>query len=187
MRTRYISLAALAVLPLLLSGCFKFTMDIEIDSQDTVSGQAAVGLSKELQAFAQAEELDTDLVEIAPKAAPPVCRLMDFGKYKYAQSKQMHAARMKQKNVQVKEIKFRPGTDDGDYNIKLKKIKSFINDGDKTKISVRFRGREILNSNLGLELLNRLRDDLQDIAQVDQEPSLEGKQLLMVLSQIRKK
>jgi translation initiation factor IF-3 len=87
----------------------------------------------------------------------------------------------------LKEIKFRPSTDIGDYNIKLKKIKSFINDGDKTKISVRFRGREILNSNLGLDLLNRLREDLQDIAQVDQEPSLEGRQLLMVLSQIRKK
>jgi translation initiation factor IF-3 len=101
--------------------------------------------------------------------------------------KKVPAGLKNQKSSPLKEIKFRPTTDIGDYNIKLKKIKSFINDGDKTKISVRFRGREILNSNLGLELLNRLRDDLQDIAQVDQEPSLEGRQLLMVLSQIRKK
>jgi len=101
--------------------------------------------------------------------------------------KKVPAGLKNQKKQSLKEIKFRPTTDIGDYNIKLKKIKSFINDGDKTKISVRFRGREILNSNLGLELLNRLRDDLQDIAQVDQEPSLEGRQLLMVLSQIRKK
>ena len=105
----------------------------------------------------------------------------------FDKKKNLSSSKVKVKRSTTKEIKFRPSTDVGDYNIKLKKIKSFINDGDKTKISVRFRGREILNSNLGLDLLNRLRNDLQDIAQVDQEPSLEGRQLLMVLSQVRKK
>ena len=111
---------------------------------------------------------------------------MDYGKFKF-EKKKNQAGSKKQKKQTTKEIKFRPSTDIGDYNIKLKKIKSFINDGDKTKISVRFRGREILNSNLGLDLLNRIKDDLSDIAQVDQEPSLEGRQLLMILSKIRKK
>ena len=134
-----------------------------------------------------AEEAGLDLVEISPNANPPVCKVMDFGKYKYEQQKREAEARRKQKTIDNKEIKFRPSTDIGDYNIKLKKIKSFILDGDKTKISVRFRGREILNSNLGLDLLNRIRDELEEVAQVDQEPSLEGRQLLMVLSPLKKK
>jgi translation initiation factor IF-3 len=111
---------------------------------------------------------------------------MDYGKHVFAKKKSISSSKAKAKRASVKEIKFRPSTDIGDYNIKLKKIKSFILDGDKTKISVRFRGREILNSNLGLELLTRLKDELADIAQVDQEPSLEGRQLLMVLSPLKK-
>ena len=116
------------------------------------------------QAFESAEEQDTDLVEIAPKAVPPVCRLMDFGKFKYAQSKQMHAARLKQKNVQVKEVKFRPGTDDGDYQIKLKNLIRFLSVGDKAKVTLRFRGREIAHQQLGLALLKRVEADLEDYA-----------------------
>ena len=140
------------------------------------------------EALKSASTASLDLVQVSSSDANPVvCKLLDYGKHLFDKKKSISSAKVKVKRNTTKEIKFRPSTDIGDYNIKLKKIKSFINDGDKTKISVRFRGREILNSNLGLELLNRLRDDLQDIAQVDQEPSLEGRQLLMVLSQIRKK
>ncbi len=128
-----------------------------------------------------------DLVQVSPSDAKPVvCKLLDYGKHVFEKKKSSSSSKVKVKRNSVKEIKFRPSTDIGDYNIKLKKIKSFILDGDKTKISVRFRGREILNSNLGLDLLNRIRDELEAVAQVDQEPSLEGRQLLMVLSPLKK-
>ena len=128
-----------------------------------------------------------DLVQVSPSDAKPVvCKLLDYGKHVFEKKKSNSSSKVKVKRNSVKEIKFRPSTDTGDYNIKLKKIKSFILDGDKTKISVRFRGREILNSNLGLDLLNRIRDELEEVAQVDQEPSLEGRQLLMVLSPLKK-
>ncbi len=129
-----------------------------------------------------------DLVQVSPSDANPVvCKLIDYGKHLFDKKKSISASKVKVKRNTTKEIKFRPSTDVGDYNIKLKKIKSFILDGDKTKISVRFRGREILNSDMGLNLLNKLRDELKDISQVDQEPSLEGRQLLMVLSPIKRK
>ena len=146
-----------------------------------------LGLVDFREALEKAQQSELDLVQVSPSGSDPiVCKLMDYGKHIFAKKKNISSSRSKVKRTSVKEIKFRPSTDVGDYNIKLKKIKSFILDGDKTKISVRFRGREILNSNLGLELLSRLRDELDDIAQVDQEPSLEGRQLLMVLSPIRK-
>ena len=122
----------------------------------------------------------------SPEADPVVCKLLDYGKYLFDKKKNLSASKIKTKRNTTKEIKFRPSTDVGDYKIKLNKIKSFILDGDKTKISVRFRGREILNSNMGLDLLNRIKDEISDIAQVDQEPSLDGRQLLMVLSPIKK-
>ena len=132
--------------------------------------------------------MSLDLVQVSPSDANPVvCKILDYGKHLFDKKKSSANSKTKVKRNTTKEIKFRPSTDVGDYNIKLKKIKSFILDGDKTKISVRFRGREILNSNLGLDLLNRIRDELEEIAQVDQEPSLEGRQLLMVLSPLRKK
>jgi len=135
-----------------------------------------------------AKNLSLDLVQVSPSdSSPVVCKLLDYGKHIFEKKKNTSSSKVKVKRNTTKEIKFRPSTDTGDYNIKLKKIKSFILDGDKTKISVRFRGREILNSNLGLDLLNRLRDELDEIAQVDQEPSLEGRQLLMVLSPLKKK
>ena len=135
---------------------------------------------------ARAESLD--LVQVsAADANPVVCKLLDYGKHIFDKKKSLSSSRVKVKRNTTKEIKFRPSTDIGDYNIKLKKIKSFILDGDKTKISVRFRGREILNSDMGLNLLNKLRLELEEIAQVDQEPSLEGRQLLMVLSPIKRK
>ena len=145
------------------------------------------GLVDFKDALEQAQQSELDLVQVSPSGSDPiVCKLMDYGKHVFAKKKNISSSKAKVKRTSVKEIKFRPSTDIGDYNIKLKKIKSFILDGDKTKISVRFRGREILNSNLGLELLTRLKDELVEIAQVDQEPSLEGRQLLMVLSPLKK-
>ena len=147
-----------------------------------------IGLISFDEALQSATAASLDLVQVSPADANPiVCKLLDYGKYIFDKKKSKTASKTKPKRNTVKEIKFRPSTDIGDYNIKLKKIKSFILDGDKTKISVRFRGREILNSDMGLNLLNKLRNELQDIAQVDQEPSLEGKQLLMVLSPLKKK
>ena len=135
-----------------------------------------------------AREAKLDLVQVSSSdASPVVCKLMDYGKHLFSKKKNVSSSKTKTKKTVLKEIKFRPSTDIGDYNIKLKKIKSFINDKNKTKISVRFRGREILNSNLGLNLLNRVKDDLSEIAQVEQEPSLEGRQLQMVLSPIKQK
>ena len=146
-----------------------------------------LGLISLNEALEQAQTLGLDLVQVSPASSDPVvCKLMDYGKHLFAKKKNISSSKAKVKRTSLKEIKFRPSTDVGDYNIKLKKIKSFILGGDKTKISVRFRGREILNSNLGLELLNKLKDELIDIAQVDQEPSLEGRQLLMVLSPLKK-
>ena len=145
------------------------------------------GLIDLSEALEKAQQSELDLVQVSPiESDPVVCKLMDYGKHVFAKKKSISSSKAKVKRTSVKEIKFRPSTDTGDYNIKLKKIKSFILGGDKTKISVRFRGREILNSGLGLELLNRLRDELNDISQVDQEPSLEGRQLLMVLSPLKK-
>ena len=146
-----------------------------------------LGLISFNESLEQAEKLGLDLVQVSPVGADPVvCKLMDYGKHLFAKKKNISSSKTKVKRTSLKEIKFRPSTDVGDYNIKLKKIKSFILSGDKTKISVRFRGREILNSNLGLELLNKLKDELVDIAQVDQEPSLEGRQLLMVISPLKR-
>ena len=144
-----------------------------------------VSIEKALEA---AKNESLDLVQVSPSENEPiVCKLLDYGKHLFDKKKSISSSRVKVKKNTVKEIKFRPSTDVGDYNIKLKKIKSFILNGDKTKISVRFRGREILNSDMGLNLLNRLSDELNDIAQVDQEPSLEGRQLLMILSPLKKK
>ena len=145
------------------------------------------GLVPYTQAIESARAVSLDLVQVSPSGAEPiVCKLLDYGKHLFDKKKSTSSSKVKVKRNTTKEIKFRPSTDVGDYNIKLKKIKSFILDGDKTKISVRFRGREILNSDMGLNLLNKLRDELVDIAQVDQEPSLEGRQLLMVLSPLKK-
>ena len=145
-----------------------------------------LGVMSLKEAFAKAEEADIDLVEIAPNAAPPVCRLMDYGKFKYAESKRQHEVKLKQKQVVVKEIKFRPGTDDGDYNIKVRNITRFIQDGDKAKITLRFRGREITHQEFGMALLKRVEADLKEYAVVEQYPKMEGRQMVMVLGPIKK-
>jgi translation initiation factor IF-3 len=129
-----------------------------------------------------AEEAELDLVEIAPQATPPVCRVMDYGKYKYRESKKRHEARLKQKQIVVKEIKFRPGTDEGDYKIKLRNLIRFLEEGDKTKVTLRFRGREMAHQEIGMRLLERVRGDLDPHGVVEQFPRMEGRQLVMVLS-----
>jgi len=147
-----------------------------------------LGLLGKEEALEKAKKESLDLVQVSPSDADPlVCKLLDYGKHLFEKKKSHSMSKTKVKKSSIKEIKFRPSTDIGDYKIKLKKIKSFILDGDKTKISVRFRGREILNSDIGLNMLTNLSKELEDVAQVDQAPSLEGRQLLMVLSPLKKK
>ncbi len=134
-----------------------------------------------------AEEGEVDLVEIAPTAEPPVCRLMDYGKFKYQEQKKAHEARQKQKIIQVKEVKFRPGTDEGDYQIKLRNLVRFLEEGDKTKITLRFRGREMAHQEFGVRLLERVRNELEPYGQVEQMPKLEGRQMVMVVAPKKKK
>lgn len=134
------------------------------------------------EAMAEAKSATMDLVEIQPNAEPPVCRVMDHGKYVFEQKKQKQEQRKKQKQVQVKEMKFRPGTDVGDYKIKLKKVTEFLEGGDKAKITMRFRGREHAHRELGLELLQKIESDLDELAQIEQRPIMEGRQMVMVLA-----
>ena len=146
-----------------------------------------LGIMSLTEAFAKAEEADIDLVEIAPNAVPPVCRLLDYGKFKYAESKKQHEVKLKQKQVVVKEIKFRPGTDEGDYQVKLRSLIRFLEDGDKAKITLRFRGREMAHQQIGMEVLNRVRDDLSELAVVESFPTkIEGRQMIMVLAPKKK-
>ena len=139
------------------------------------------------EALRLAGEYDVDLVEVVATANPPVCRLMDYGKFKYLEQKKAAEAKAKQTVIEIKEVKFRPGTDDGDFNIKMRNIRRFLADGDKVKVTLRFRGREITHQEIGLALLNRIRDELSDIVQVEQFPKLEGRQMIMMLAPARKK
>ena len=145
-----------------------------------------LGIVPTLDALKMAGDLDVDLVEIAATANPPVCRLMDYGKFKYQEQKRAAEAKAKQTVIEIKEIKFRPGTDDGDYNIKMRNIRRFLDDGDKCKITLRFRGREITHQDIGMRLLERIRDELADVALVEHMPKLEGRQMIMVLSPKKK-
>jgi translation initiation factor IF-3 len=145
-----------------------------------------LGVVSIAQANAMAEELEIDLVEIAPTAKPPVAKLMDFGKFKYSEAKKKHEAKLKQKQIQVKEVKFRPGTDEGDYQIKLRNLIRFLDDGDKTKVTLRFRGREMAHQEFGVKLLERVKADLQEHGVVEQFPKMEGRQMIMVLSPKKK-
>ena len=137
------------------------------------------------EALSMADEANIDLVEIAPTAEPPVCRLMDYGKFKYNEQKKKDEAKRKQKQIQIKEIKFRPGTDEGDYQIKLRNLIRFLGDGDKTKVTLRFRGREMAHQELGAKLLQRVKTDLEDHGQVEQFPKMEGRQMVMVVAPLR--
>lgn len=139
------------------------------------------------QALHLAEEAELDLVEIAPLAQPPVCRVMDYGKFKYAEQKRQHEQKLKQKQVQVKEIKLRPGTDENDYQIKLRNMMRFLQEEDKVKVTLRFRGREMTHQEIGMRQIERIRDDLQDVSTVEQMPKMEGRQMVMVLAPAKKK
>ena len=145
-----------------------------------------LGIVSLAAAMTMAEEAEIDLVEIAPQAKPPVCRLMDYGKFKYRESRKQHEAKLKQKQIQVKEVKFRPSTDDGDYQIKLRNLIRFLEEGDKTKITLRFRGREMAHQELGVQLLRRVEADLIEHGVVEQFPKMEGRQMVMVLSPKKK-
>ena len=146
-----------------------------------------LGIVSLQDALRMAGELDVDLVEIAAVADPPVCRLMDYGKFKYSEQKKAAEAKAKQKIIEVKEVKFRPGTDEGDYSIKMRNLRRFIaEDGDKGKVTLRFRGREITHQEIGIRLLERIRDELADVAIVEHMPKLEGRQMIMVLAPKRK-
>ncbi len=138
------------------------------------------------EAMRQAEEAEADLVEIAPTAQPPVCRLMDYGKFKYQNAKKQHAAKLKQKQIQIKEVKFRPGTDENDYQIKLRNVIRFLEEGDKAKITLRFRGREMAHQEIGMAQLKRIEADLGELAIVEQFPKLEGRQMVMMLAPKKK-
>jgi translation initiation factor IF-3 len=145
-----------------------------------------LGIKTVAEALRLAEEQNVDLVEIAPLANPPVCKLMDYGKFRYREQKKAHEAKLKQKQIQVKEIKFRPGTDEGDYKIKLNKLVQFLEEGDKAKVTLRFRGREMAHKEFGERLLERVRKDLDAVGMVEQFPKLEGRQMVMVLAPKKK-
>ena len=134
------------------------------------------------QAMRLSEEQEVDLVEIAPLAVPPVCKMMDFGKFKYREAKKAHETKLKQKQIQVKEVKFRPGTDEGDYKIKLRNLIKFLEEGDKTKVTLRYRGREMAHQEFGMRLIERVKLDLEAYGVVEQWPKMEGRQLVMVLA-----
>jgi translation initiation factor IF-3 len=145
--------------------------------------RGVMSLSAALQV---ARDEGLDLVEVSPNADPPVCRIMDFGKYLFEQNKKAQSAKRKQKQVHIKEIKFRPGTEEGDYKIKLRKLKEFLEHGDKTKVTLRFRGREMAHRELGAQLLERVRNDLEELGVVEQMPQMEGRQMIMVLAPKKK-
>ncbi len=146
-----------------------------------------IGIVSLMEAKQMALDANMDLVEISPNADPPVCKVMDYGKFLFEQNKKLQAAKKKQKQIQVKEIKFRPGTDEGDYQVKLRSLTKFLEEGNKTKITVRFRGREMAHREIGMELLKRLEADLQEFAGVEQFPKMEGRQMVMVMAPKKKK
>ena len=141
-----------------------------------------IGVVPIKQALQTAEESDLDLVEVAPQAVPPVCRVMDYGKYLFEESKKRHAAKKKQKQIQVKELKFRPTTEEADYQVKLRKLMEFLQEGDKAKVTLRFRGREMMHQELGMKLLKRVEADLAECSVVEQFPRMEGRLMVMVLA-----
>jgi len=183
------------------AGCYSFSgvVNIATDKANRINGEIRVpevrligqdgeqlGIVKLEQAFRLAEDADVDLVEIAPNASPPVCRLMDYGKFKYQEQKRQAEARARQKVIHIKEVKFRPVTDDGDYQVKLRNLRRFLDEGDKAKVTLRFRGREMAHQELGMRVLERVRDDLAEVAQVESMPKLEGRQMIMVIAPRKK-
>jgi translation initiation factor IF-3 len=146
-----------------------------------------LGIVSVRAALQMAEEAEVDLVEIAPTANPPVCRIMDYGKFKYQEQKRAHEAKLKQKQVQVKEVKLRPGTDENDYQIKLRNMTRFLEEEDKVKVTLRFRGREMAHQEFGMRQLERIKADLEAVGQVEQMPKMEGRQMIMIIAPAKKK
>ena len=145
-----------------------------------------VGVLGRFEALQMAEAAGLDLVEISPTADPPVCRVMDFGKFLFEQNKKAHAAKRKQKQIHIKEVKFRPGTEEGDYQVKLRNLIRFLTEGDKAKVTMRFRGRELAHQEIGRELLQRIQQDLSQVGQVEQQPLMEGRQMVMMFTPKKK-
>ncbi len=144
-----------------------------------------VGIVPLREALARARDLGLDLVEVAPQATPPVCKILDYGKFKYEQQKKAAAARKKQKQVELKEIKMRPNIDENDYQVKMRKVKEFLEEGDKVKITMRFRGREVTHPEIAMQVMDRVREDVAELGKVEQMPRLEGRQMVMVLAPLR--
>jgi len=144
-----------------------------------------IGVVPIREALARAEQAGLDLVEVSPTARPPVCKILDYGKFKYEQQKKANAARKKQRVIEVKEIKMRPSIDDNDYNIKMSKVREFLTEGDKVKVTMRFRGREMSHQHLGMEVLNRVREQMAELGKVEQMPKLEGRQMVMVMAPLK--
>jgi len=144
-----------------------------------------IGVVRLREALDRAREAGLDLVEVSPTAKPPVCKILDFGKFKYEAQKRANAARKKQRVIEVKEIKMRPGIDDNDYNIKMKKIRHFLEEGDKVKVTMRFRGRELSHQNLAMNILTKVRDEVADLGKVEQFPKMEGRQMVMVMAPLK--
>jgi len=144
-----------------------------------------VGVVPTREALSRAEQAGLDLVEVSPNATPPVCKLLDYGKFKYEAQKKANAARKKQKVIEVKEIKLRPSIDDNDYGVKMKKVRNFLDEGDKVKVTMRFRGREMAHQDIAMDVLNRVREEVADVAKVEQMPKLEGRQMVMVMAPLK--
>jgi translation initiation factor IF-3 len=167
----------------------KYRLNENIDAAEVRlvgAGGEQIGVVPLEEAKKLAEESSLDLVEISPQAEPPVCKVMDYGKFRFEEQKKRQASRKRQKQTQVKEIKFRPGTDIGDYNVKLRNLTKFLNEGDKVKVTLRFRGREMAHQELGRDLLKRVEGDLQELGSVEQFPRMEGRQMVMVLAPKKK-
>jgi translation initiation factor IF-3 len=144
-----------------------------------------IGVVRLREAIERAREVGLDLVEVSPTAKPPVCKILDYGKFKYEAQKRANAARKKQRVIEVKEIKMRPGIDDNDYNIKMKKVRNFLEEGDKVKVTMRFRGRELSHQNLAMNILTKVKDEVSDLGKVEQFPKMEGRQMVMVMAPLK--
>jgi translation initiation factor IF-3 len=165
---------------------FRINQQIDVREVRLIDAQGQmVGVVPLREARSRAEESGLDLVEVSPTANPPVCKILDYGKFKYEAQKKANAARKKQRVIEVKEIKMRPGIDDNDYDIKMKKVREFIDEGDKVKVTMRFRGREMAHQHLAMDILNRVKEQMADVAKVEQFPKLEGRQMVMVMAPLR--
>jgi translation initiation factor IF-3 len=166
----------------------EFRINHEIDAREVrliADNGDMIGVVPLREALIRADDAGLDLVEVSPTARPPVCKILDYGKFKYEAQKKANAARKKQRIIEVKEIKMRPSIDDNDYGIKMKKVREFLDEGDKVKVTMRFRGREMAHQHLAMDLLNKVKEQMSDVAKVEQMPKLEGRQMIMVMAPLK--